>query len=291
MRNCFAVGLVAACLLWFTPRVHASMIASDNFESYSSGTMAAGLNGGTGFNAAYTSDDSGATSIATQSLSYTNGSLTVSGGNQDLQVIPATTGFNSNAGGNVDNSTLDRTFPTQSGTTVYFSFLLRANTGATSNNEFFQVGLSNGNAEPVLSVGASGSSASAFDFFIRDPSGSGAQATSTTVMSPATTYFIVGKASITGANGSNYNRIDLYVDPGSTEPVTATVSRVANSGVSSLTSFNIRTARFASGDVYSVDNVLIGTTYADVVVTPEPGTLAMAGAALFGFVARRRRQF
>jgi hypothetical protein len=293
MRNCFAAGLVAACLLWFTPRVRASMIASDNFESYSSGTMAAGLNGGTGFNAAYTSDNSGASSIATQSLSYTNGALTVSGGNQDLQVIPATTanGFDSNAGGNIDNSTLDRTFPTQSGTTVYFSFLLRANTGATSNNEFFQVGLSNGNAEPVLSVGASGSSASAFDFFIRDPSGSGGQATSTTVMSPATTYFIVGKASITGANGSNYNRIDLYVDPGSTEPVTATVSRVANSGIASLSSFNIRTTRFASNDVYSVDNVLIGTTYADVVNTPEPGTLAMAGAALFGFGARQRRRF
>jgi hypothetical protein len=65
---------------------------------------------------------------------------------------------------------------------------------------------------------------------------------------------------------------------------------VANSGVSSLTSFNIRTARFASNDVFSVDNVLIGTTYADVVNTPEPGTLAMAGAALFGFVARRRRR-
>jgi MYXO-CTERM domain-containing protein len=268
------------------------LIASDNFESYSSGSMAAGLNGGTGFNAAYTSDNSGATSIATQSLSYTNGSLTVSGGNQDLQVIPATTsnGFESNSGGNIDNSTLDRTFAAQSGTTVYFSFLLRASTGATSNNEFFQVGLSNSNTEPLLSVGASGTSASAFDFFVRDPGGSSSQATSSTVMSAATTYFIVGEASITGANGSNYNEIQLYVDPGSTQPATATVSKVANSGVSSLTSFNIRTARFATNDVFSVDDVSIGTTYADVAVSPEPGTLAMAGAALFGLVARRRRR-
>lgn len=292
MRKCFAAGLVVACLPWLCPRAHATLIASDNFESYSSGSMAAGLNGGTGFNAAYTSDNSGATSIATQSLSYTNGSLTVSGGNQDLQVIPATTsnGFESNSGGNIDNSTLDRTFAAQSGTTVYFSFLLRASTGATSNNEFFQVGLSNSNTEPLLSVGASGTSASAFDFFVRDPGGSSSQATSSTVMSAATTYFIVGEASITGANGSNYNEIQLYVDPGSTQPATATVSKVANSGVSSLTSFNIRTARFATNDVFSVDDVSIGTTYADVAVSPEPGTLAMAGAALFGLVARRRRR-
>jgi len=259
----------------------AATVASDNFESYPTGGVT-GQNGGTGFTSAYVSDNTAAVNVAAESLSYSGGPVSSSGGSKDLQVSAA--GTNLGASG-VDNGTLGRTYAAQAGT-VYFSLLLRTN--ATANNEFFQVGLANSTGgEPALSIGASGASAAAFDFFVRSPGGS--QTTSTTVMNPNQTYFLVGKASKVSGS-TTYNQIDLFVNPSTaTEPATATVSRTGDSTLASLSTLNVRTARFTAGDIFSVDNVTIGTTYADVVPVPEPaaaGLFALAGGVL---LVRRRR--
>lgn len=53
-----------------------------------------------------------------------------------------------------------------------------------------------------------------------------------------------------------------------------------------LNSFALR--QNSGGGVYQIDNLLIGTTFADVV--PEPSTVALVGAGLIGMLAMRRRR-
>lgn len=278
-----AVGALAAA--GAAGQSKAAVVATDGFESYAIGG-ATGLNGGTGYNSPYVSDNSNAVNIAAAPLSYVGGSVASSGGAQALQILAAATGSVSNANGGVDNGTLGRTFASQTGT-VYVSFLLRASN--TSMNEFFQIGLSNGTGgEPAISAGASGVQAFNFTFFGRIPGG--AAVTSSTVMSPNTTYLLVLKAS-KGSGSTNYNQLDLFVNPTSDiEPTAATASRTADGGIATITSLNYRTARFTNGDVLSVDNVTIGTMFADVVPVPEPATTSLvAGTALLLLRRRPRR--
>ena len=279
--TCAALGTLA-------PFAGAVPIASDTFQSYTPGTTVNGQNGGSGFTSAYVSDNPAAVNAATETLSYSSGTVSSVGGSQDLQVVPATTGTVSNAGGGVDNGTLGRTFAAQSGP-VYFSLLLRGN--VTSNNEFFQAGLSNATGgEPALSFGITGgTSTAAATFFLRVPGGN--STTSAVPFNPNQTYLLVGKASVSGANGANYDQIDLFVNPSSgTEPTTPTVTRTSSSGLTSLSTLNFRTARFATGNVYSVDNVTLGTTYANVVSAPEPASAGLIALAGTGLLARRRRR-
>lgn len=285
MSQWLVSGALSLCVAGFSSSARASLIASDNFESYTSGSSAIGLNGGTGFTGAYTSDDTTGLTIGTQTLTYTNGAFTLSGAAQDLKVGATNDNLGATA---IDNSTLDRQFATQNGNAVYFSFLLQANAGATSNNEFFQLGLSNSVASPTQSVVVSGSTAANFDFSVRNAT---TPTSSSILFSPLTTYFIVGEVSI--ASGSDYNLINLWVNPGATQPGSPSITATGDSGASTLSFLDIRTARYTSTDVFSVDNVMIGTTYADVVpaTVPEPATggLLLMGAG-FGLCSRLRRR-
>ena len=90
---------------------------------------------------------------------------------------------------------------------------------------------------------------------------------------------------VSATSGGDYNLINLYVDPGATQPATPSLSDSGDSGEPTVNYIDFRTARFSTGDIYSVDNILIGPTYADVVpvVVPEPGTgllLLLASACL-----------
>jgi hypothetical protein len=274
MRKYLGIVVLFSCLVGFETVADASPIASDNFESYTSGSAVPGLNGGTGWSAAYNSDDSSGVVVGTQSLNYTNGGATISGGNQDAQLGQTL----NNAGGNIDSNILNRQFPAQTGTPVYFSLLVQANAGATSNNEFFQVGLSSATGNPNSSWVISGSSASSFDFSLRSGSST---LTSSIPFSASTTYFIVGEEVATGADGpGQYDQINLWVDPGASQPASPTLTLNENANAEPNVSYlDFRTARFSSGDVFSVDNLQIGTTYGDVAPVPEPAT---AGLLLIG---------
>jgi hypothetical protein len=263
----------------------AAIVGQDTFESYAAGSQLNGQNGGSNFTGPYVVDSALLTNVTTvsQTLAYSNGTVANGGGSIAVQVLDAAN----------SNNLISRPFASQSGT-IYFSFLLRAGTGSLTNEDFLQLGLSDAaTAEPKASVGIAGTTAGSLpeQFFARVPNaGTSVFSGSSATVAEYTTYMLVGKVSKAGGS-TTYNQVDLYLNPSSgIEPAvaTATSTATAGSGASTVSNFIFRAAREDPGDQFFVDNLRIGTTYADVVPVPEPagaGLILVAG----GLLCRRRR--
>jgi hypothetical protein len=82
----------------------------------------------------------------------------------------------------------------------------------------------------------------------------------------------------------------LFLDPtlGASQP-TATLTLAGSGSVTAIDNVGFK-AQATTGD-FLVDNLIVGTTWADVtpVATPEPSTFALAGLGLLGLVTRFRR--
>lgn len=278
------------------PAARGAVIAADNYESYAPGAQleegdttsdGAGLNGGVGFTGPYNVIQNVHKPLVTvqpQSLSYTSGSLTVGGGAQALRIADAANGT---AGG-----LFTRPFAAQNDP-VYVGFLYRTNNNPAASEDFVQVGFSDvATGEPKASLGTNNNAtgnAPPPTFYARVPAGTAGHSNSGVALEQDTTYFVVGKFS-KASGSSTYNRVDLYLNPSSeTEPLSPTVFREAAAGLGApnLSNFIVRTARLEAGDAYFIDNVVIGTSYADVI--PEPATAGLLCAAAFGVLSRRRR--
>jgi hypothetical protein len=275
----------------------ADVIASDDFESYPAGAQleegpngseGAGLAGGTGFAGPYNVIDNNLKTNVTvqqQSLQYTSGSLIVSGG--------ARASLMSDAANGTANGLYTRPVPAQNDT-VYLGFLFRTNNPSASSEDFIQVGISDvPTGEPKASVGINNNAAGNAPpprFFARVPAGTAGHSQAADIATEETTFLVVGKFSKT-AGSSTYNRVDLFLNPSSAEePAAPTAFREAavGQGATSITNFIVRTARLEAGDQYFIDNLVIGTTFADAVV-PEPTSAGVLGAAAAGLLLRRRR--
>jgi hypothetical protein len=287
-------GLLVLLLLPCAAR--AEVIAGDNFESYligaqledgPNGSAGTGLNGGSGFTGPYNVIDNNLKSnvtVAAQSLNYSSGAVSVSGGLQSSRIADAANG--------TANGLFTRPFAAQNDT-VYFSFLYRTNNPSATSEDFVQIGFSDvATGEPKTSV-ATGSNATGnpppAEFFVRVPAAAANSTGSGIPLQEDTDYLVVGKFS--KASGSSaFNRVDLFLNPTTmTEPGTATVFREApaGSGPPTISNFIVRTARLDAGDQYFIDNLTIGTTYADVV--PEPGSAGALSIAALACLRRRRR--
>jgi len=286
-------GLCFALIAVAIDPTRAALVATDGFESYAAGSQlesgadgspGTGLSGGSGFTGAYETDDLNKSHavIAAQGLSYNAGSVQINGGANAASITGAIT---------ISTDFLARSFPAQSDT-LYLSFLLRG-TQTSPDEDFLQIGFSgSATGEPPIAAGIAGAVANTLpdQFFIRMPA---LTANQTLLPSPTfaldTTYLMVVKVSKVGSG--NFNQLDFFLNPTTlTEPGAATLTRFADSGVPTATNFRMRVARLDVGDSYLVDEVKIGTAYADVVV-PEP-SLAMAGASgalVFSLFSRRRQ--
>lgn len=106
----------------------------------------------------------------------------------------------------------------------------------------------------------------------------------TTPMTVGTTYHLF--AVLDKINGASlYNRYSLWVDPTEAEMTSFTGADAISNGSTGLSSFStvgFRSANLDAGDVITIDNLSISAI-------PEPGTFALAGLALFGLAAVRRK--
>ncbi len=233
------------------------------------------------------------TVLLDESFSYPDGLLTtVSSGTWTL--------FSGSGGPTVvsgqasidDNSTGDvsRTFSAQTSGTIYSGFTVTISSddgpsSTTTNGYFFALqptGAESVFYDRILAYRPSGSTTGTFTFAI-------GSSTDTSFTDWGTAY----------SNGSTFNIVTsfdlatgdakLWVNPVDETSTSVTITGTG-SAIASLAGVALRVNGTADGDKL-LDNLKIGTTFADVLPVPEPGTVALVGlglgVVLFG--ARRRR--
>lgn len=171
---------------------------------------------------------------------------------------------------------------------VYYSFLVQC-TSLPSANTYLTA------LTPASKPGPNGNTTDALDFYARN-SGSGwevglrtsaGSATfGSTVLSLNTTYLVVLEYTFNGS-------ATLYLDPtaGGSQPA-ATLTQTPTSWVTDVSDVGFKAQTATTIGNFLFDNMMVGTTWADVTpvptATPEPGTLALSGLGVIGLIAARR---
>ena len=264
----FALGkllaVAAACLA--VQCAQASLLFSEAFN-YNTGALGGNVNPGNS-----TAWSAGSANLTVVSGNLTYAGLTDQGGNE-LQII------NGVAAGSIYN-----TFANQTSGQIYYSFLFNSAAVDSGNNYF--TAMNPGTTVP----GGSGDAINAYyyaDNHIRlRANAQSATAGTGPVLNLNETYLIVEMLDFDAHTASLWINPDSSTFGGTAPTVTASLSSVTATAIDNV-GFK---AQSGAGGPYLVDNLLIGTTWADVTPAPEPSTIALLGGGAVLAVAFRRRQ-
>jgi hypothetical protein len=278
-RLSLAVAVGVGCLLF--QNAHATLLFEDGFN-YSAGSLTTSDSSPAGYSGNAWS--SGSSHIAVQSGDLTYSGLQDLGGNEVLDTWGVSAG------------SVINTYANQTSGSIYYSFLIDVTAIGTINS--YITSLNPGTTSP-------GGSADALTAYVKsDGSGweigvrtSGAGTVEDTAAGTAgllslnTTYLVVMEYTFSS------EAANIWVDPSSsTFGGSAPTADVSTNGTVSFSSGIDNVGFKAQGtgsSTYILDNLLIGTTWADVTPVPEPApepsTFALAGFGLLGLVARFRR--
>ena len=184
----------------------------------------------------------------------------------------------------------DPAFSTVSSGQVYYSFLL----------DMTALPSSTGSGTYLTALNAAGAnpngSSDAVDIYINNSGvmtmkSKGVSASANTTLSLDTTYLVVLEYDF-GANLSS-----IYVNPDSSTfgaasaPAAFATATPAVGAITGLGDLGFKAQTSSTSGTFLVDNILVGTTWADVTpaAVPEPSTIALAGLGLLGLAARCRR--
>jgi hypothetical protein len=267
MKRFYPTILAIGAICFVFQTAQATLLFSEAFN-YSPGALGGNINPG----------NSTAWSSGNANLTVVSGNLTYAGladqGGNEFQIANG-----------VSAGTIFNTFANQTSGQVYYSFLFNATAADSANNYF--TALNPGTSTP------NGSSDAMNAYFyaagqLRIRAAAQAAAGST-VLTLGQTYLVVEMIDLTAKTAS------LWVDPTSSSfGLTAPAADVTLSGITATAVDNVGfKAQSAAGGPYLVDNLLVGTTWADVTPAgvPEPATFAFAALGLLGgFLLRFRRR-
>jgi hypothetical protein len=243
----------------------ASLLVYEDFNYSPAGAQLLGANGGTGFSTAWQT----AASPANSSANYVLNSGTLSFGPL------ATNGQSTSSAAIAGIGGLLRSFTQTFGadnTTVYMSLLLRPEGTLNVGYSFGYFGVFLQSSANHIFVGKPGGG-DHNDWALEAQGGGGQVSTGVAAVVGQTTFLVV-RADF--AAGPDAFTLYLNPTPGGTEPLTGTVKNDMDAGA--ITGVEI----FSAG-AYSLDEIRIGDTFADVTPAPEPSTAIMillAGATL-----------
>ena len=255
------LAVAASCLA--IQSAQATLLFSEAFN-YNTGALQNNVNG----SSTWTGGNSGLT-IASGNLTYAG--LADQGGNE-LQIANAAAG----------SSYIQ--FANQTSGQVYYSFLFNPSVVNSANNYFTAL-------NPGVSTPNGGSDAINAYYYNNGKielraAAQGATAGTGTALTLGTTYLIVEMLDLDAKTAS------LWINPdSSTFGGTAPAAIASLSGVTATAIDNVGFKAQSGTGTFLVDNLLIGTTWADVTPTtvPEPSTLVLAGLGLLGLATRFRR--
>jgi hypothetical protein len=259
----FLVLVCVSVVALTADNVHAGLIAYEGF-AYNTGSLD-GANGGTGWSNAWSASSSGSASVSATGLTYASGGqiLVTSGGSASL---PGTHYGDFRAPAS-----------TPASGTMYISFM--ADRTGTGESGYLGLSLFNDSTEHLY-IGAQ-SNGGQYWYMQQNSSNEWGNTTET---AGATPTLLVARIDF----GTSSNVYKLYVNPSLTsEPGTASAS------FTSSAAFSWDRIRIQSGVAGDIDEIRMGTTYADVVSSvPEPTTCILLGTgamAILAYAWRKRK--
>ncbi|RRJ95626.1 hypothetical protein Ga0100231_016375 [Opitutaceae bacterium TAV4] len=244
-------GFLLAASPVISTQLAAAIIASDSF-SYDASSPLNDASGGSGWTSNWTADAVATTSASGSGVTFGNGSDTAP--NKDELAY--------------------RTFATQSGDALFVSMTLTA-TGH-EGNDFFALWLDNtvgsGNHGPSrLNVGmASGK------LIARLSNIAGLTSTGPAVVNNTSYQLVVAYTKSVPGSDKAFDTLKWWINPTTAADFATPFGTVSSSGLTSISSIGFRGASNEPADQYFVNNLVIATTWDDVVsVIPEPHTASL----------------